>query len=118
MEYSISMVISAASSTNSSNMSATSSWLVLSMTMEQYIAVVFLFKKDRYCRPGHAMVIIFVLFALISYTQVFRFIVIEKDHGMCTAPQHYLHIYIAMHIYMYQLVLQFMLHACCNSYIL
>ncbi|ELU11151.1 hypothetical protein CAPTEDRAFT_192800 [Capitella teleta] len=54
--------------------------------------------------------------------KIFRLIIIESDHGQCVAPKHYRHIYVALHIYMYQLVLQFMLPAililACNLSIL
>ena len=88
-----------------------SSWLVLCMTVERFIVVVFPFKKEKFCKPRNAVTIIMVVFAVISYSQIFRLIVIEKDRGICTAPERYLNIYVALHIYMYQLILQFMLPA-------
>ena len=90
-----------------------SSWLVLCMTMERYVAIVFPFKKDIFCKPRNAVTIILVLFAVMSYSQVFRLIIIEQEDFSCTAPDKYLHIYVAMHIYTYQLVLHFMLPAVC-----
>ena len=90
-----------------------SSWVVLCMTLERFIAVNFPFKKDLLCRPRNAVTIILVVFAVMSYSQIFRLIIIEKDEkdSLCIAPTRYLHIYVVMHIYMYQLVLQFMLPA-------
>lgn len=90
-----------------------SSWIVLCMTLERYIAVNFPFKKDVFCRPRNALTTIFVVFALLSYSQIFRLIVIEKsdEDNMCGASTKYRKIYIAMHIYLYQFVLQFMLPA-------
>ena len=90
-----------------------SSWLVLCMTFERYIAVVFPFKKDTLCRPKNAVAIILLVFIIMSFTQIFRLVIIEKDfeNGICTPAENHLHVYIAMHIYMYQLVLQFMLPA-------
>ena len=92
-----------------------SSWLVLCVTMERFIAVKFPFKKDTLCKPRSAVIAILVLFALMSYSQIFRLIVIERlDRGSgaeCAAPDRYLSIYVIMHIYMYQLGLHFMLPA-------
>ena len=36
---------------------------------------------------------------------------VENHQGQCTAPEKYLQVYVALHIYMYQLVLKFMLPA-------
>ena len=88
-----------------------SSWLVLFMTLERYIAVCFPFKKDKYCKPLSAVTVIVILFAVMSYSQIFRLIVIEKEHGICTASENYLQVYVALHIYLYQLILKFMLPA-------
>jgi hypothetical protein len=88
-----------------------SSWLVLCMTIERFVAVVFPFKKDTFCKPRNAVTIIMIVFTVISYSQIFRLIVIEKEHGICTSPKRYLHVYVALHVYMYQLALQFMLPA-------
>ena len=88
-----------------------SSWIVLCMTLERYIAVNFPFKKDLFCKPRHALTTIFVVFAILSYSQIFRLIVIEKSKGACVSADKYRKIYVAMHIYLYQLVLQFMLPA-------
>ena len=88
-----------------------SSWIVLCMTLERYIAVNFPFKKDLFCKPRHALTTIFVVFAILSYSQIFRLIVIEKSDGVCASADKYQKIYVAMHIYLYQLVLQFMLPA-------
>ena len=90
-----------------------SSWIVLCMTLERFIAVNFPFKKDLFCKPRHALTTIFVVFAILSYSQIFRLIVIEKSdiYNVCMAAKKYRKIYVAMHIYLYQLVLQFMLPA-------
>ena len=88
-----------------------SSWLVLCMTMERFIAVNFPFKKETYCRPRSAVTVILVVFAIMSYSQIFRLIVIEKFKGQCTAPEKYLHIYTVMHIYLYQVGFQFLIPA-------
>ena len=90
-----------------------SSWIVLCMTLERFIAVNYPFKKDLFCRPRNAVTVILVVFAVMSYSQIFRLIIMEKSDNqkLCTAPNRYLHIYVAMHIYMYQLILQFMLPA-------
>ena len=65
---------------------------------------------------------IIILFVIVVNSQVFRLVVIKKDEDICTAAAEYIHIYVPMHIYMYQLVLQFMLPACiilgCNIAIL
>ena len=86
-----------------------SSWIVLCMTMERFIAVNYPFKKEFFCKPRNAVTIILVVFAFISYSQIFRLIVIEKDSkGLaCKASSGYTQIYVAMHIYLYQLVLLF-----------
>ena len=88
-----------------------SSWLVLCMTVERFIVVVFPFKKEKFCKPRNALTIILITFAVMSYSQIFRLIIIEKNNGICTAPERYLNIYVTLHIYMYQLVLKFMLPA-------
>lgn len=90
-----------------------SSWIVLCMTLERYIAVNYPFKKDVFCRPRNALTTIVVVFAVMSYSQIFRLIVIEKSetHSTCSSAEKYRKIYVAMHIYMYQLILQFMLPA-------
>ena len=90
-----------------------SSWIVLCMTLERFIAVNFPFKKDLFCKPRNALTTIFVVFAIMSYSQIFRLIVIEKSekHRACSSSERYQKIYVAMHIYLYQLVLQFMLPA-------
>ena len=101
-----------------------SSWIVLCMSIERFIAVNFPFKKDLLCKPRSAVTIIVVVFSVLSYTQVFRLVVIEKNEvdAMCIAPARYLHIYVIMHIYMYQLGLHFLLPALltliCNMSIL
>lgn len=86
-----------------------SSWIVLCMTMERFIAVNYPFKKEFFCKPRNAVTIILVVFAFISYSQIFRLIVIEKSKTdlSCVSAEKYRHIYVAMHVYMYQLVLQF-----------
>ena len=88
-----------------------SSWLVLCMTLERFIAVVFPFQRDTFCKPRSAVIIIIIVFAILSYSQIFRLVIVEKGEYSCTAPEKYLHIYVAMHIYMYQLVMQFLLPA-------
>lgn len=90
-----------------------SSWIVLCMTLERFIAVNFPFKKDLFCKPRNALTTIFVVFAIMSYSQIFRLIAIEKSekHRGCSSSKKYQKIYVAMHIYLYQLILQFMLPA-------
>ncbi len=88
-----------------------SSWLVLCMTLERFIAVKYPFKKETFCKPRNAVTVILVVFAIMSYSQIFRLIIIEAADRHCTPPERYLDIYMALHIYMYQLVLQFMLPA-------
>lgn len=101
-----------------------SSWLVLCMTLERFIAVNFPFRKEMLCKPKNAVTVIVVVFSLLSYTQIFRLVIITKDsvQPLCTAQDKYLHIYLIMHIYLYQLVLQFLLPAIliliCNMTIL
>lgn len=88
-----------------------SSWLVLCMTLERFIAVKFPFKKDTLCRSRNAVTVILIVFASMSYSQIFRLIVIENVQGICGAPDRYGFVYVALHIYLYQVVLQFMLPA-------
>ena len=87
-----------------------STWLVVCMTLERFIAVIFPFKKDTICRPRNAVTVILVIFAVMSYSQIFRLVVVENDaDGLCTAPERYRYVYVVLHIYMYQLLLQFLL---------
>ena len=101
-----------------------SSWVVLCMSVERFVAVNFPFKKDLLCKPRNATTVILVVFAMLSYSQIFRLIIIEKSDAdaVCIAPAHYLHIYVIMHVYMYQLALQFslpsLLTLVCNMSIL
>ena len=100
-----------------------SSWLVLCMTLERFIAVNYPLKKDNLCKPRYAVSVTLVVFAVMSYSQTFRLIILEQDeHGDCVAPQRYQAVFVALHIYLYQLVLQFMLPALliliCNLIIL
>ena len=94
------------------------------MTVERFIAVNFPFKKERLCRPRNAVTVILGVFVFMSYSQIFRLIVYKKDpmSGDCDVPQDYIHIYLAMHIYLYQLLLQFSIPALlviiCNTLIL
>lgn len=88
-----------------------SSWLVLFMTLERFIAVQFPFKKDTLCRSRNAVTVIVVVFASMSYSQIFRLIVVENVQGHCGAPDRYGFVYLALHIYLYQIILQFMLPA-------
>ena len=83
------------------------------MTLERFIAVNFPFKKDLFCKPRNAITTIFVVFAVLSYSQIFRLIVIEKTNGgnSCGSAEKYLKIFVAMHVYVSQLVLQFLLPA-------
>ncbi|KAK2160973.1 hypothetical protein LSH36_123g01005 [Paralvinella palmiformis] len=100
-----------------------SSWLVLCMTLERFIAVTWPLRKDNLCKPRYAVSVTLVVFAVMSYSQTFRLIVLEQDeNGDCVAPRRYQAVYVALHIYLYQLVLQFMLPALlilvCNLVIL
>ena len=99
-----------------------STWLVLCITLERFVAVFFPFKKVTLCKPRRALTVILSLFAFMSYSQIFRLIVIEKTGPVCSSAKKYLKIYIAMHIYLYQLVLLFSLPAViilvCNMMIL
>ena len=101
-----------------------STWLVLCITMERFIAVFFPFKRLTLCKPRKAMTVILAVFAVMSYTQIFRLIVIDNlGHPyFCGAPSKYLDLYIGMHVYFYQVVMVFSLPALiiiiCNMMIL
>jgi uncharacterized membrane protein YgcG len=88
-----------------------SSWLVLCMTLERFVAVVLPFHRDKLCKPRSAVITIILVFMLLAYSQVFRLVIIENNGYSCTAPERYLKLYVTMHIYMYQLALLFMVPA-------
>lgn len=66
-------------------------------------------KKHVFCRQRRALTVIVVLLASLSYSQIFRLIIFGIEAGSCEAPEIYRHIYIILHVYLYQLVLQFLL---------
>ena len=52
-----------------------------------------------------------VIFPVMSYTQIFRLIIVEKDatSPICIAAEEHLEVFFVLHIYVYQLLLQFFL---------
>ena len=87
-----------------------SSWLVLSIALERFISVNYPFKKDKMCTPRRSPAIIIGLFTFLSYTQIFRLILVGKYEKDCMAQEkNILQIYVALHVYVYQLVLQFLI---------
>ena len=79
-----------------------STWLVLFVTIERFIAVRYPFKKDLLCRPRGVIIAILVVFSAMSYSQIYRLIMIESYKGMCVASDRYRKVYLALYIYGYQ----------------
>jgi len=94
----------------------TSSWLVVCLTAERCVVVFYPLVKDLVCRPRHAVTVILCLFAASSYTQLFRLVIFRYDESTdqvsaagCVAIDDYQQLYVVLHIYLYQLLLQFLL---------
>ena len=88
-----------------------SSWLVVCISLERYISVNHPFKKDKICTPRRSPAIIIAMFAFLSYTQIFRLVLVGKYdlwHDCLSHDLKIVRIYVALHVYMYQLVLQFL----------
>ena len=79
-----------------------STWLVLFMTIERFIAVRYPFKKDLLCRPRGVIIAILVVFSAMSYSQIYRLIMIESGGGACWASDRYRKVYLLLYIYGYQ----------------
>ena len=47
-----------------------SSWLILCMTLERFVAVAFPLKKELFCRQRNALVVIIVVISVMAYSQV------------------------------------------------
>lgn len=77
----------------------------------RFIAVLFPLKKDLFCRQRNAVTIIVILFATLSYSQIFRLIIFGSNSGSCQAADVYRGVYVILHVYLYQLLLQFLLPA-------
>ncbi|KAK6185281.1 hypothetical protein SNE40_007549 [Patella caerulea] len=79
-----------------------SSWLVVAMATERFVAVYYPLRKAYFCTQTGAVIIIIALLMLLSYTQIFRFFMIGNIMGNCGAIDDYLNIYTSLHIYLYQ----------------
>lgn len=77
----------------------------------RFIAVLFPLKKDLFCRQRNAVTIIVILFASLSYSQIFRLVIFGINSGSCEAADVYRGVYVILHVYLYQLLLQFLLPA-------
>lgn len=86
-----------------------SSWLIVCMAAERVVAVCLPFKKTILRTQTGAVAIIFSLFVILSYTQVFRFIMIGSFNNTCQAVNSFLELYVNLHIYLYQFTLIFTL---------
>ena len=86
-----------------------SSWLVVVMAAERVVAVCLPFKKTKLRTQTGALAIIMSLFVILSYTQVFRFIMIGNINKSCQALDTFLPLYINLHVYFYQFTLIFVL---------
>ncbi|XP_033725804.1 FMRFamide receptor-like [Pecten maximus] len=86
-----------------------SSWLIVCMAAERVVAVCRPFKKSVLRTQTGAVAIIFSLFVILSYTQVFRFIMIGSYMNTCQAMQSFIQLYVNLHIYLYQFTLIFIL---------
>lgn len=99
-----------------------SSWLIVCMAAERVIAVCLPFKKTIFRTQTGAVVIILSLFVVMSYTQVFRFIMIGKVGDKCEGLEAFIELYIPLHIYVFQFALSFILPfitvLVCNSLVL
>lgn len=99
-----------------------SSWLIVVMAFERIVAVYFPFRTRTICKQSLAVVTIFTLLVVISYTQVFRVIMFGKSDGKCEAQLQYNFTYVMLHTYFYQICLIFTLPVClvliCNTMVL
>ena len=88
-----------------------SSWCVVCMTSERWIAIWFPFKKEIICTVRNALLTIIITFVIISASQLFRWFFVEKrsDFNNCVAADEYISLYLILHIYVSQLVFQFTL---------
>ncbi|KAH9513190.1 hypothetical protein Btru_034318 [Bulinus truncatus] len=84
-----------------------STWLIVAMAIERMCVVYMPFRRNMWCQQRGAVIIILSLFCVFSCTQVFRLIITENRGQTCEGHEDYIHIYLALHIYMYQFALHF-----------
>ncbi|KAK7496926.1 hypothetical protein BaRGS_00011906, partial [Batillaria attramentaria] len=86
-----------------------SAWLVVAMALERVLVVYVPFRKNVWCTQRGAVVIIISLFVVLSYSQVFRFVMVTAEGGKCIALSDYSTPYLVLHVYVYQVALAFAL---------
>ncbi|XP_067664688.1 FMRFamide peptide receptor frpr-18-like [Haliotis asinina] len=86
-----------------------SSWLIVCMAQERLIVVFMPFKKHVLCTQRGAVVIILAIFVIMSYTQMFRLIMVTKIGDKCEGRPELSAIYTSLHVYFYQFALCFIL---------
>ena len=106
-----------------------SSWLIVIMAIERFVAVCFPFKTIFIRKQFCAVISICTLVTVLSLSQTFRLVMVEHividfNRGMrvCGAADEFLHIYSNLNIYFYSMSLTFALPLCivliCNSLVL
>ncbi|XP_041363802.1 somatostatin receptor type 1-like [Gigantopelta aegis] len=82
-----------------------SSWLIVTMAGERLLVVFFPFRRNSLVTQKGAVAVILSMFALMSYTQVFRIIMVKKVGSQCESSPRLAVYYTNLHFYFYQLTL-------------
>ena len=82
-----------------------SSWLIVTMAGERLIVVFLPFRRNSLVTQKGAVAVILSTFALMSYTQVFRIIMVKKIGTQCESSPRLAVYYTTLHFYFYQLTL-------------
>ncbi|XP_050401949.1 FMRFamide peptide receptor frpr-18 [Patella vulgata] len=86
-----------------------SSWIIVCMAQERLLVVYMPFKKHAFTTQRGAILIILSLFIVMSYTQVFRLVMVTNNNSQCESIPELYTIYTALHVYFYQFCLIFTL---------
>lgn len=86
------------------------SWLVLCISVERFLAIWFPFLRQRFFTSKRATIVVIIMFFILSYTQIFRLIHYGAEDSKflnCISRKDFEYFYLFLHVYVYQLVLQF-----------
>ena len=85
------------------------SWLTLCLSVERLLMLKLPLWKYKTCNGKKSVALLVLLFLFLAYTQTFRLIYIDLIDEKCTVMKQNQNIYLAFHVYTYQILLQFLL---------